>query len=64
VRPDLPFVCEGVVRGMYRALLMNGQASMQRNFALEPAELDAGYVSTHASAGHDVSRHRGLPLRL
>lgn len=46
VRPDLPFACKGGVCGTCRAVLVDGQVSMKRNYALEPAELDAGYVLT------------------
>jgi ring-1,2-phenylacetyl-CoA epoxidase subunit PaaE len=46
VRPDLPFACKGGVCGTCRALLIEGEVSMRRNYALEPAELEAGYVLT------------------
>ena len=45
-RPDLPFACKGGVCGTCRAQLTEGQAEMRLNFALEPAEVDAGYVLT------------------
>ncbi|MEV6181652.1 1,2-phenylacetyl-CoA epoxidase subunit PaaE [Streptomyces sp. NPDC052015] len=45
-RPDLPFACKGGVCGTCRALVVDGKADMRRNFALEPAEVDAGYVLT------------------
>ena len=45
-RPDLPFACKGGVCGTCRALLTDGEADMRRNFALEPAEVSAGYVLT------------------
>ncbi|WP_371582488.1 1,2-phenylacetyl-CoA epoxidase subunit PaaE [Streptomyces sp. NBC_01314] len=45
-RPDLPFACKGGVCGTCRALVTDGKADMRRNFALEPAEIDAGYVLT------------------
>ena len=45
-RPDLPFACKGGVCGTCRALLVDGKVTMLRNYALEPAELDAGYVLT------------------
>jgi ring-1,2-phenylacetyl-CoA epoxidase subunit PaaE len=45
-RPDLPFACKGGVCGTCRALVTDGKAAMRRNFALEPAEVDAGYVLT------------------
>jgi ring-1,2-phenylacetyl-CoA epoxidase subunit PaaE len=46
VRPDLPFACKGGVCGTCRALLVEGQVTMRRNYALEQAELDAGYILT------------------
>jgi ring-1,2-phenylacetyl-CoA epoxidase subunit PaaE len=45
-RPDLPFACKGGVCGTCRALVTSGKADMRRNFALEPAEVAAGYVLT------------------
>jgi ring-1,2-phenylacetyl-CoA epoxidase subunit PaaE len=46
VRPDLPFACKGGVCGTCRALVRAGAVHMRRNFALEPAEVAAGYVLT------------------
>ncbi|GHF01378.1 1,2-phenylacetyl-CoA epoxidase subunit PaaE [Streptomyces fumanus] len=46
VRPDLPFACKGGVCGTCRAKVTDGEADMRRNYALEPAEVDAGYVLT------------------
>jgi len=45
-RPDLPFACKGGVCGTCRALVTEGRVDMRRNFALEPAEVEAGYVLT------------------
>lgn len=45
-RADLPFACKGGVCGTCRALLREGKVTMRRNFALEDAELAAGYVLT------------------
>ncbi len=45
-RPDLPFACKGGVCGTCRARLVSGEVRMRRNFALEPAELAAGFVLT------------------
>ncbi|WP_051731653.1 1,2-phenylacetyl-CoA epoxidase subunit PaaE [Kitasatospora phosalacinea] len=45
-RPDLPFACKGGVCGTCRALVCDGKVEMRRNFALEEAELAAGYVLT------------------
>jgi ring-1,2-phenylacetyl-CoA epoxidase subunit PaaE len=46
VRPDLPFACKGGVCGTCRARVTSGAAVMRRNYALEPREVDAGYVLT------------------
>ncbi|GAB1640400.1 1,2-phenylacetyl-CoA epoxidase subunit PaaE [Krasilnikovia sp. MM14-A1259] len=45
-RPDLPFACKGGVCGTCRARVVEGEVQMRRNFALEPAEVAAGYVLT------------------
>jgi ring-1,2-phenylacetyl-CoA epoxidase subunit PaaE len=45
-RPDLPFACKGGICGTCRARLVDGEVRMRRNFALEEAELDAGFVLT------------------
>ncbi|MFI5937979.1 1,2-phenylacetyl-CoA epoxidase subunit PaaE [Actinoplanes sp. NPDC051494] len=45
-RPDLPFACKGGVCGTCRARVVEGEVRMRRNFALDPAELAAGYVLT------------------
>jgi ring-1,2-phenylacetyl-CoA epoxidase subunit PaaE len=46
VRPDLPFACKGGVCGTCRARVVSGQVRMRRNYALEPAEVAAGFVLT------------------
>ncbi|WP_245856822.1 2Fe-2S iron-sulfur cluster-binding protein [Actinoalloteichus hoggarensis] len=46
VRADLPFACRGGVCGTCRARVVTGEAEMRRNYALEPAEVDAGFVLT------------------
>ncbi|MBO8192786.1 2Fe-2S iron-sulfur cluster binding domain-containing protein [Streptomyces oryzae] len=43
-RTDAPYACKGGVCGTCRARLLGGEIHMDRNFALEPEELDAGYV--------------------
>ena len=45
-RPDLPFACKGGVCGTCRARVVEGEVTMRRNFALEQAELEAGFVLT------------------
>jgi ring-1,2-phenylacetyl-CoA epoxidase subunit PaaE len=46
VRPDLPFACKGGVCGTCRAKVTEGAVHMRRNFALEEAEVAAGFVLT------------------
>ncbi|MGH1525907.1 1,2-phenylacetyl-CoA epoxidase subunit PaaE [Leifsonia sp. L25] len=46
VRPDVPFACTGGVCGTCRARLLFGDVRMTENYALEPEELEAGYVLT------------------
>ena len=45
-RNDLPFACKGGVCGTCRARLCEGEADMRRNYALERAEVDQGFVLT------------------
>lgn len=46
VRGELPFACKGGVCSTCRAKLVEGDVRMERNYALEPDELAAGYVLT------------------
>ncbi|WP_340538926.1 1,2-phenylacetyl-CoA epoxidase subunit PaaE [Nocardioides sp. GXZ039] len=46
MRSDLPFACKGGVCGTCRAKVTSGAADMRRNYALEPAEVEAGFVLT------------------
>jgi ring-1,2-phenylacetyl-CoA epoxidase subunit PaaE len=46
IRGDLPFACKGGVCGTCRARVTDGEVHMRRNYALEPAEVAAGYVLT------------------
>lgn len=46
VRPDVPFACAGGVCGTCRARVMEGAVSMTENYALEPDEIERGYVLT------------------
>ncbi|MFB7849692.1 2Fe-2S iron-sulfur cluster-binding protein [Streptomyces sp. NPDC056053] len=43
-RADAPYACKGGVCGTCRAFLVSGEVRMDRNFALEPDETEAGYV--------------------
>ena len=46
VRSDLPFACRGGVCGTCRAKLVEGTVEMDVNYALEPEEIEDGYVLT------------------
>jgi ring-1,2-phenylacetyl-CoA epoxidase subunit PaaE len=43
---DVPFSCTGGVCGTCRALVVDGSVEMAVNYALQPWELDAGFVLT------------------
>ncbi len=45
-RSDLPFACKGGVCGTCRAKVTSGEVDMRRNYALEPREIEAGFVLT------------------
>ncbi|MES2866519.1 MAG: 1,2-phenylacetyl-CoA epoxidase subunit PaaE [Actinomycetota bacterium] len=46
VRGDVPFACAGGVCGTCRARLIEGEVRMTQNYALEPDEIERGYVLT------------------
>ena len=46
VRSDAPFACKGGVCGTCRAKVLEGSVEMDTNWALEPDEVDRGYVLT------------------
>jgi ring-1,2-phenylacetyl-CoA epoxidase subunit PaaE len=46
VRSDLPFACKGGVCGTCRARVTEGEVEMRRNYALDPREVEAGFVLT------------------
>lgn len=46
VRADAPFACRGGVCGTCRAKLVEGKVAMDTNYALEPEEIERGYVLT------------------
>jgi len=46
VRADAPYACKGGVCGTCRARVLAGSVEMASNFALEPDELERGYVLT------------------
>jgi ring-1,2-phenylacetyl-CoA epoxidase subunit PaaE len=43
---DMPFSCKGGVCATCRARVENGAVEMAHNYALEPWEVDAGFVLT------------------
>ncbi len=45
-RSDAPYACKNAVCGTCRAKVTSGQVEMDSNYALEPEELDRGYVLT------------------
>jgi ring-1,2-phenylacetyl-CoA epoxidase subunit PaaE len=46
VRADAPFACKGGVCGTCRAKVLDGTVEMDTNWALEPDEVERGYVLT------------------
>lgn len=46
VRSDTPFACSGGVCGTCRARVLEGSVTMTENYALEPDEIERGYVLT------------------
>ena len=46
VRSDAPFACKGGVCGTCRAKVVEGSVEMDQNWALEPEEVERGYVLT------------------
>ncbi|MET9605051.1 2Fe-2S iron-sulfur cluster-binding protein [Streptomyces sp. NPDC006512] len=52
-RADAPYACKGGVCGTCRVFLVAGEVRMERNFALESEETDAGFVL--ACQSHAVS---------
>ena len=53
VRADAPFACKGGVCGTCRAKVLEGTVEMDTNWALEPDEVEKGYVLTCQS--HPIS---------
>ncbi|KQY55713.1 phenylacetic acid degradation protein [Aeromicrobium sp. Root495] len=45
-RNDLPFACKGGVCGTCRAKVCDGEVDMRRNYALEKAEVEQGFILT------------------
>ena len=62
VRSDLPFACKGGVCGTCRARVVSGTVAMDANYALEPDEIERGYVLTcqsHPTSGEVVLDYDG-----
>lgn len=57
-RPDAPFSCTGGVCGTCRAKVVSGEVRMERNYALEPDEVERGYRLMCQS--HPVSDQVGI----
>lgn len=57
-RSDAPYACKGGVCGTCRAFLVSGEVRMDRNFALEPEETEAGFVL--ACQSHPVTAEVAL----
>ena len=54
---DLPFACKGGVCCTCRAKLVEGEVTMDANYALEPQEVEAGFILTcqsHPTTDHVV----------
>ena len=43
---DLPYSCKAGVCGTGRAKVLEGEVRMDKNFTLEPSEMDQGFVLT------------------
>lgn len=43
---ELPYACKGGVCSTCRAKLLNGEVTMDTNYALEPDELAKGFILT------------------
>ncbi len=52
---DLPFACKGGVCSTCKAKLVSGEVNMDVNYALEPEEVEQGYILTCQS--HPVSEN-------
>ena len=46
IRTDAPYACRGGVCGTCRAKVVEGEVRMDQNWALEPEEIESGYVLT------------------
>ncbi len=46
VRPELPYSCKGGMCASCKALLVEGEVTMDKNYALVDADLEAGYILT------------------
>jgi ring-1,2-phenylacetyl-CoA epoxidase subunit PaaE len=57
VRPEVPFACKGGMCASCKARVIEGEATMTRNYALTEDDLTAGYILTCQAhpRGHDVA---------
>ncbi|MEZ5342473.1 MAG: 2Fe-2S iron-sulfur cluster-binding protein [Acidimicrobiales bacterium] len=46
VRAEVPFACKGGMCATCKAVVVDGQVRMSKNYALTPSEVDAGLVLT------------------
>jgi len=46
VRPELPYSCRGGMCASCKALIIEGEVTMDKNYALVDADLEAGYILT------------------
>lgn len=46
VRPELPYSCKGGMCASCKALLVEGEVTMDKNYALVDADLEAGFILT------------------
>ena len=65
-RPDAPYSCTGGVCGTCRARLVSGEVRMDRNYALEPEEVDGRHRARLPEPPRDRRRSRSTttPERL
>ena len=53
---DLPYACRGGVCCTCRARVLEGKVEMEKNYTLEPAEIDKGFVLTCQARAAEAER--------